>query len=150
MARQTGSFECIGRDGNKRMFWFVFEPDAPNMKKVFFRVFDSPAKTGEFFEMNLIRCQSGMHRIQMIKAHDSKYCAMGIPDTLIPYASCLLKSAICSSLKSNRSDQSEWQTDKATKMWLRLVSKKLARYSTVDGHFICDQGRIGSQELERP
>jgi hypothetical protein len=104
-----------GRDGKERTFYYAVEVSGQN---AIFRVYkyDQPEQRDDFFELRLKRCPNGVYQIDVIRGHTSEFRGVGIPDSLIPAASRMLKAAIRSSPKLDPGDGSVWRNDDADKM----------------------------------
>lgn len=81
-----------------------------------------------FFQLSLRQKLDGDLQIISIEHQNHPdYMSKGIPDSLLPYLARTLGRCICSS-RTYVEGTNEFRTIAATKMWERLVTKKLAIY----------------------
>ncbi len=115
------NFTCLGRDGNSRTFDYQLSTNSLSPNTYIFRVKTvPPPASGDFFELGVEKINS--NTVQVIMAHHhnhASYCAMGIPEALLPIVKRVLNMNVESSPeKSNH--QNVYRTDAATKYWQRL------------------------------
>jgi len=128
---------CTGNDNVARTFEYehIFN-DSEAVPYHLFRVFSLP-KSNDFYSMEISKSLNGKFIITSIANNsDPALKGKGITEKMIQEARTILGQSIWSS--SNRGHkffETEWRSEPATKIWERLVKKKLASYDPINDRY---------------
>ena len=134
------TISCFGRDSRVREFEVKWSRDPNGTKQVFVSTIP-PLEDGSCFEATYQNVGESTFRQTMISNQGlEEYSQKGIPDSLIPFLAELWGCRIESS-PVDFSEPGVWQTNKALKMWARLIDKKIAELDECNGVcFVVQQG----------
>jgi len=119
---------CTDREGNTQTYYYQIEyPSEYESKEWHFRVSIEAKLLDNWFEATVKPLNKNSVCLSSIQHnYDNNYSAKGIPDALLPRIVEELNMNLFSSIKF--SDNGEFRTDDAEKMWRRLVSNGVAEY----------------------
>lgn len=129
--------DCI-RDQTIRHFKGTYLDDGSEIRFILEDEEHNQQTEGYIIDFTIINLDASTMRVQHMCIDIDKYQGIGIPDALIIKANELFGKQIISSTNSRingNDDVNECITDKAKKVWKRLVCRKLAYYDSEAGRY---------------
>ena len=121
---------CTDKEGNERIYLLKCEYDSIRGEFTY-RVYSDPLpSSGEFFELSVKEVKGELQVTAMYNHNEPEYKGKGIPDSLLMHVAAQSGKRVRSS--PSWAPGGVYRTPDATKVWDRLVSKKLASYSEQD------------------
>ncbi len=128
---RKGSITCVDRHGAYNTFYYRYSVSGIQTEQEEHRLTifaSSNYSDSEFFELTAKPKDGQLKIITIVKNNDALYGAKGIPDSAIPELAMLSGKIVRSSSHKYPSEQNEYRTNDATKVWQRLENNQKATY----------------------